>query len=42
MLKAGGIFGENTDNINCGEFVNTDVYKLDIYEHNFTKPDVCQ
>jgi hypothetical protein len=43
MLKAGGIFGENTNNINCGEFTNSknilnylaDVYKLDIYEHDF-------
>ncbi len=42
MWKAAGIFGNLTSEINCGEFTNTDVYKLDIFDHNFTKPDACQ
>lgn len=41
MWKAGGIFGDAAKDINCGEFTNTDDYKLDIFEKNFTRPEVC-
>jgi len=30
-----------TDDINCGEWTNVDTLKIDIFEHNFTRPDAC-
>jgi hypothetical protein len=41
MWKAAGLFDSFTEAINCGEFTNTDVYKMDFFDKNFTKPDVC-
>jgi hypothetical protein len=41
MWKAAGLFANYTDAINCGEFTNTDVYKLDVFEKNFERPEAC-
>ena len=41
VLRAGGIFGEIGDEINCGEFSVNDNYRLKIYEENFERPEIC-
>lgn len=41
MLKHAGVFGDLGKDINCGEFTNTDVYKLDLFQKKPKRPDVC-
>ena len=41
LWKAAGIFGDVTDEINCGEFQNTDDYGMGIFDKDFTRPDAC-
>merc|ERR1711916_309246 len=39
--KAGGLFGDIAHQINCAEFTNWDMYSLDIYDPNPTRPPTC-
>ena len=39
MYKAGGLFGENE--VNATEFVPRDIYNLNFFDENFTRPDEC-
>ena len=41
VLKSAGIFENLTDKFNCGEFSVNDNYRLNIYEENFSRPEVC-
>jgi len=40
--KHGGLFGNITDQVNCGEFANWDDYALHLYDDNYQKPPQCQ
>jgi len=39
--KAGGLFGDIADQINCAEFTNWDMYSLNIYDPNPPRPPTC-
>jgi len=41
IWKNGGLFQNLTDQINCGEFANWDDYSMDIFDHNYQKPQQC-
>lgn len=41
IAKAGGLFGDLTDQINCGEFQNLDVYRLAFYDLDRVRPQAC-
>jgi hypothetical protein len=42
MWKAGGIFKDSIDNdFNCAEAVNTDDFSLDLFDHNYQRPQAC-
>ena len=41
VLRASGIFGSVGDEINCGEFSVNDNYRLQIYQKDFQRPDIC-
>ena len=40
--KAGGIFGNLTDQIQCTEFTNFDAYSLNIFDTNYKRPVECE
>ena len=40
VMRAAGVFGNQTD-FQCGETSVNDMYRLNIYERNYTKPSVC-
>ena len=39
--KAGGLFGNLTDSIQCTEFTNWDAYSLNIFDTNYELPEAC-
>jgi hypothetical protein len=39
--KAGGLFGNLTDQIQCTEFTNFDAYSLDIFDATYQRPEAC-
>jgi hypothetical protein len=39
--KAGGLFGDMADEIQCTEFTNWDAYSLNIFDASYQVPDVC-
>ena len=41
VWKAGGLFGQFSDTINCGEFRLGDNYKLHVFDDNFERPQAC-
>jgi hypothetical protein len=41
VWKAGGLFGDLAEDINCGEWRVNDNYRLRFYEADFERPDVC-
>jgi len=42
MWKAAGIFSPINNDVNCAEFTNYDVYSLDVFEKQDTRPEVCK
>ena len=42
MWKAAGIFEEVGDAINCAEFVNEDVYSMNIFDDPANRPEACK
>lgn len=40
--KAGGLFGNLTDSIQCTEFTNWDAYTLNIFDSSTPRPAACQ
>merc|ERR1712176_605218 len=43
MWKAAGLFDDlGSENVNCNEFSNFDVYGLDVFDANMNKPEICQ
>jgi len=41
MWKAGGIFGDITNEIQATEFTNLDAYSLNIFDANYVRPPQC-
>ncbi len=41
VWKAGGLFGNITDSIQCTEFTNFDAYSLNIFDTNYERPMDC-
>ena len=39
LYKAGGLFGDLE--INATEFTPKDVYQMDIFDTEFTRPEIC-
>jgi len=39
--KAGGVFSEIDDEINCGELTNWDDYSMQLFDTNFVRPQAC-
>ena len=42
MWKAAGIFEEVGDAVNCAEFVNEDVYQLNVFDDPANRPEACK
>ena len=42
LWKAAGLFSEVGDEVNCTEFVNTDVYALAVFDAPENRPDMCK
>merc|ERR1712029_845980 len=41
VWKSAGVFQGMEDTFSCGEFSVNDNYRLNLYEDNFKRPDVC-
>jgi len=41
MWKAAGLFGDLTDEINCAEQTNFDIYSMNIFDSNYVRPPQC-
>jgi len=41
VYKHGGLFQNITNEINCGEFANWDIYALHLFDDNYKKPTQC-
>jgi hypothetical protein len=41
VLRAGGIFGDIGDQVQCAELTPRDVYSLNIWDTNVTRPEAC-
>ena len=42
VWKESGIFEEIGNDVNCGEFVNEDVYMLNVFEDPEKRPEACK
>lgn len=41
VLRAAGVFGQQGEDFDCGEFSVNDNYRMKIYEENFERPQSC-